>query len=60
MTFRLHVFKNSILSLKLLLICLVKSFKIRSKKLLNVVVGHFGPPTIGHSFKSLGSEVVIS
>ena len=44
----------------LLLTCLVKGFKIRSKKLLNLLVRHFGPPTIGLSFKSLGSEMVIS
>ena len=59
-TFRLHVFKNSILSLMLLLTCLVKGFKIRSKKLLNLLVEHFGPPTIGLSFKSLGSEMITS
>ena len=44
----------------LLLKCLVKGFKIRSKKLPNLLVGHFGPSTIGHSSKSLGSEMVIS
>ena len=44
----------------LLLTRLVKDFKIRSKKLLNFLVGHFGPPTICLSFKSLGSEMVIS
>ena len=44
----------------LLLTCLVKGFKIRSKKLLNLLVGHFGPLTIGLSFKSLGSKMVIS
>ena len=59
-TFRLHVFKNSILSVMLLLTCLVKGFKIRSEKLFSFLVGHFGPPTIGLSFKSLGSEMVIS
>ena len=57
-TFRLHVFKYSILSLMLLLTCLVKGFKIRSKKLLNFLVGHFGPPTISLSFKSLSSEMI--
>ena len=60
MTFRLHVFKNFKLSLMLFLTCLVKDFKISSKKLLNLLVGHFGPPNIGLSFKSLGSEMVIS
>ena len=59
-TFRLNVFKNSILSLMLLLTRLVKGFKIRSKKIVNLLVGHFGPPTIGLSCKSLGSEVIIS
>ena len=44
----------------LLLTCLVKGFKIRSKKLLNLLVGHFGPPIIGLSYKSLGSKMVIS
>ena len=44
----------------LLLTFLVKGFKIRSKKLLNLLVGHFGPPTIGLSFKSLGSKIAIS
>ena len=44
----------------LLLTCLVKGFKIRFKKLLNLLVGHFGPPTIGLIFKSLGSKMVIS
>ena len=44
----------------LLLTCLVQDFKIRSKKLLNLLVGHFGTPTIGPSFKSFGSEMVIS
>ena len=44
----------------LLLTCLVKGFKIRSKKLLNLLVGHFSPPTIDLSFKSLGSEMIIS
>ena len=44
----------------LLLTCLVKGFKIRSKKIINLLVGHFGPPTIGLSCKSLGSEVIIS
>ena len=58
--FRLHVFKNSILSLMLLLACLVKGFKIRSKNLLNLLVRHFGPPTIGLNFKSSGFEMVIS
>ena len=43
----------------LFLKCLVKGFKIRSNKLLNLLVGHFGPPTIGPSFKSLVSEMVI-
>ena len=43
----------------LLLTCLVKGFKIRSKKLLSLLVGHFGPPAIGLSFKSLGSKMVI-
>ena len=59
-TFCLHVFKNSILPLMLLLTCLVKGLKIRSKKLLNLQVGHFGHPNIGLSFKSFGSEIVIS
>ena len=58
--FRLLVFKSSILFLMLLLTCLVKGFKIRSKKLLNLLVGHFGPPTISISFKSFNSEMVIS
>ena len=40
--------------------CLVKGFKNRSKKFPNLLVGHFGPPTIGLSFKSLDSEMVIS
>ena len=44
----------------LLLTCLVKGFKIRSKKLLNLLVGHFGPSTIGLSFKSFGSKMVIN
>ena len=44
----------------LLLTCLVEGFKIRSKKLLNLLVGHFGPPTISLSFKSFGSKMVIS
>ena len=45
----------------LLLTCLVKGFKIRSKKFLNLLVGHFGPsPTIALSFKSLDSQMVIS
>ena len=43
----------------LLLTCLIQGFKIRSKKLLNLLVGHFGPSTIGLSFKSLGSKMVI-
>ena len=43
----------------LFLKCLVKGFKIRSNKLLNLLVGHFGPRTIGPSFKSLVSEMVI-
>ena len=59
-TFCLHVFKNSKLSLKLFLKCLVKDFKVRSKKVLNLLVGHFVPPNIGLSFKSLGSEMAIS
>ena len=59
-TFCLHVFNNSILPLMLLLTCLVKGLKIRSKKLLNLQVGHFGHPNIGLSFKSFGSEIVIS
>ena len=42
------------------LACLVKGFNTRSKKLLNLLVGHFGPPTIGLSFKSLVSGMVIS
>ena len=45
LTFLVHVFKNSILSLMLLLTCLVKGFKIRPKKSLNLLVGYFGPPT---------------
>ena len=44
----------------LLLTCLVKSFKIKSKKLLNLLVGNFGPSTIGLSFKGLGSKIVAS
>ena len=44
----------------LLLTSLVKGFKIRSKKLLNLPVGHFGSSTIGLSFKSFGSKMVIS
>ena len=44
----------------LLLTCLVKGFKIRSKKLLSLLLGYFGPPTIGLSFTSLGSKMVIS
>ena len=44
----------------LLLTCLVKGFKVRSKKLLNLIIGHSDPPTIGLSFKSLGSEMVVS
>ena len=44
----------------LLLTCLGKGFKIRSKKILNLPVGQFGPPTVGLSFKSLGSEMIIS
>ena len=59
-TFCLHVFNNSMLPLMLLLTCLVKGLKIRSKKLLNLQVGHFGHPNIGLSFKSFGSEIVIS
>ena len=59
-TFCLHVFKNSKLSLMLFLKCLVKDFKMRSKKVLNLLVGHFVPPNIGLSFKSLGSEMAIS
>ena len=59
-TFCLHVFNNFILPLMLLLTCLVKGLKIRSKKLLNLQVGHFGHPNIGLSFKSFGSEIVIS
>ena len=58
-TFRLHVLKNSLLSLMFLLTCLVKGFKTRSKKLLNLLVGNFGPPTIDLSFNSLGSKMVI-
>ena len=30
----------------LFLKCLVKDFTIRSNKLLNLLAGHFGPPTI--------------
>ena len=45
LTFLVHVFKNSILSLMLFLTCLVKGFKIRPKKSLNLLVGYFGPPT---------------
>ena len=59
-TFCLHVFNNSILPLMLLLTCLVKGLKIRSKKLLNLQVGYFGHPNIGLSFKSFGSGIVIS
>ena len=44
----------------LLLTYLVKGFNIRFKKLLNLLVGHFGPPTIGLTFKSFSSEMVIS
>ena len=44
----------------LLLTCLVKGFKIRFKKLFNLLAWYFGPPTIGLSFKSLGSEMVAS
>ena len=55
-TFHLHVFKKFILSLMLLL----TNFKIRSKKLFNVLLGNFGPPTVGLSFKYLNSEMVIS
>ena len=44
----------------LLLKCLVKGFKIISEKLLNLLVVHFGLPSIGLSFKSLGYEMVIS
>ena len=44
----------------LLLMCLVKGFKIRSKKLLNYPIWHSDPPSIGLSFKSLDSEMVIS
>ena len=42
----------------LLLTCLVRDFKIRSKKLLSLLVGHFVPATVGLSFKSLCSEMV--
>ena len=59
-TFRLHIFKNSVLSFLLLLRCSAKGFKIRSKRLINLLLGHFGRPTIGLSFKSLISEMVIS
>ena len=60
-TFRLHVFNNSILSSMLLLACLDGGFKIKSKQLLKItLVEHFGTPTIGLSFKSLGSKMVIS
>ena len=55
-TFRLHIFKKSVLSLMLLSTWLVKGLK----KLLILLVWHFGPPSIGVSFKSLGSEMVIS
>ena len=44
----------------LLLTCLVQDFEITSKKLLNFLVVHFDPPAIDLSFKSLGSEMVIS
>ena len=44
----------------LLLTCLVKGFKIRFKKLFNLLMGHFGPPTVGLSFKSLSYKMVIS
>ena len=43
----------------LLLKCLVKDFKMISKKLTNLLVGHFGPPTIIFSFTSSGSEMVV-
>ena len=43
-----------------LLSCLAKDFKIGSIKLLNLLVGHFGPPTSGLSFKFSGSKMVIS
>ena len=59
-TFGLYVFKNPILSLMLLLTYLVKGFKIISEKLLNLLVVHFGLPSTGLSFKSLGYEMVIS
>ena len=59
-TTSLHVFKNSGLYLMLLLTCLIKGFKIRSEKLFNLLVGHFGPPTIGLSCKCSGSKLVIS
>ena len=39
---------------------LLTNFKIRSKKLFNVLLGNFGPPTVGLSFKYLNSEMVIS
>ena len=42
----------------LLLTYLVKGFKLISKKLLNLLFGHFGPPTIWSKF--LGSEMAIS
>ena len=41
----------------LLLTCLVEGYKIRPKKLLNLLLWHFGPPTIHLSFKTLGSEI---
>ena len=53
-TFGLHAVKNSILSLMLLLMRLVKCFKIRSKKFLNPLAGHFGPNTDCLRFKVFG------
>ena len=39
---------------------LLKVLKLDLKKILSLLVGHFGPPTIGFRFKYLSSEMVIS
>ena len=44
----------------LLLMCLHNCFKIRSKKLLSLMVRYFDCPIIGLSLRSLGFEMVIS
>ena len=59
-TFRLYIFLRILYYLLCRFDVLVKRFRIRSKKLLNILEGHFDPPTTGFSFESLSSEMVIS